>query len=633
MLLASSSSSSPTSLAVYVTLPSSNTEFLGNSIIVEGGDGTGGYDSFLGIQYATVGERFSRSTLVEYDNDGNNDNDGGSNNIKNIINATEYGYDCHQMYSGLPEFIHESTKRDVSEECLYLNIWRPHNNKNTGSDGSDDVNEEPLSTMVWIHGGGFAIGSGSDSIHNGANMAVNQNVIVITLNYRLGVFGLLPQDEITGYGGMNSLYDQIQALQWIHNNIDAFGGSSDKITVFGESAGSESICMLNVSPLLTQGLLYQRAILQSGECVNNYWSHGIPTTVEYGFNMTQQLLVATGTSSIDELADPNVYTADELNMIPLELGWPIVTLDTEILPKHPSELYKKDSSNNVVPDDIMIGSNSYEDVMLMGIIPPDTYVEMANNIEYTIPSSMEPYFGGEDSFAEVSQGLIEAYNPEKFFDNDHVLALARFNADFHIGCPTYQYAMDLCVKSDDDKNVYLYEFAHYSALTDPAAHFGYNSLFTTDTWASHLAEIPFVFGTLEFASVESNNMVDPLDKQLHLEIQTKWANFAKTGNPNDPGTDSSSDEYWHPVTSNEDGSTIPMKFLFSDGVGRSTVKNTEQCDAFPFVVGDDEATGSSFDSVDGDDEADSSSPPLTLEWTAVLLGGTMVSMVASISFW
>lgn len=186
-----------------MTLPS------GTLVLGETGDKV---ESFLGIPYATVGERFSRSSLVtEY---------------PSTINATEFGPNCHQVYSGVADFIHQPREED--EECLYLNIWRPSN-----------VTSK-LAVMVWIHGGGFAIGSGADSVHAGTNLARDQGVLVVSINYRLGPLGLMPKDE-WGTGGMNGIYDQVMALQWVNTFIDSFGGDVDSVTIFGESAGGESV--------------------------------------------------------------------------------------------------------------------------------------------------------------------------------------------------------------------------------------------------------------------------------------------------------------------------------------------------------------------------------------------------------
>jgi para-nitrobenzyl esterase len=104
-----------------------------------------------------------------------------------------------------------------------------------------------LATMVWIHGGGFGIGSGVDDVHNGATLAKEQNVIVVSLNYHLGALGFLSQDE-SGYSGMNSLYDQIVVFEWVQSYQSSFGGDGDSVTVFGERAGGK-VCMSLVSPL------------------------------------------------------------------------------------------------------------------------------------------------------------------------------------------------------------------------------------------------------------------------------------------------------------------------------------------------------------------------------------------------
>lgn len=135
---------------------------------------------------------FSRITLVEQ--------------LADVINATtDYGPNCHKLYQGVPGFLHQVRQED--EECLYLNVWKP-----------TTIIEPVVATMVRINGGGFAIGfaigSGADPYHDGAVLAREQDVVVLTLKYRIEVLGFLPQDD-SDFGGMNGLYDQITALHWV----------------------------------------------------------------------------------------------------------------------------------------------------------------------------------------------------------------------------------------------------------------------------------------------------------------------------------------------------------------------------------------------------------------------------------
>ncbi|OTF69556.1 hypothetical protein BLA29_012012, partial [Euroglyphus maynei] len=139
----------------------------------------------------------------------------------------------------------------MSEDCLYLSVYRP--------ELMPEKNQLPV--MVWIHGGAFISGSIFDDIYNPSYMVIMGDVIVVTINYRLGPFGFL-YDGTDNAPGNQGLYDQILALKWVKNNIGNFGGDPKRVTIFGESAGSMSISALILSPL-TEGL-FIRAILQSG---------------------------------------------------------------------------------------------------------------------------------------------------------------------------------------------------------------------------------------------------------------------------------------------------------------------------------------------------------------------------------
>jgi para-nitrobenzyl esterase len=143
----------------------------------------------------------------------------------------------------------------TGEDCLYLNVW-------TAAQSPDE--RRPV--LVWLHGGGFVGGSGSDPSHSGAALA-QKGAVVVTLNYRLGVFGFFAHPELTKESGHNAsgnygLMDQIAALKWVQSNIAAFGGDPKKVTIFGQSAGSDSISLLLTSPLATG--LFQRAMGESG---------------------------------------------------------------------------------------------------------------------------------------------------------------------------------------------------------------------------------------------------------------------------------------------------------------------------------------------------------------------------------
>src|SRR5690606_235599 len=140
----------------------------------------------------------------------------------------------------------------MSEDCLYLNVWTPASSP-----------RERLPVMVWIHGGGFTAGAGSEPWYGGANLA-KRGVVVVTINYRVDVFGFLAHQQLRSAGcegsGNFGLMDQIAALKWVRKNIGRFGGDPNAVTLFGESAGSVAISALMVSPA-AKGL-YARVIGQ-----------------------------------------------------------------------------------------------------------------------------------------------------------------------------------------------------------------------------------------------------------------------------------------------------------------------------------------------------------------------------------
>jgi len=167
-----------------------------------------------------------------------------------VRDATSFGPACVHKVS----LLHPVPLSSMSEDCLYLNIWT-----------SDLHPTDPAPVLVFIHGGAFVAGSGSQPLYDGANLAV-RGAVVVTINYRLGVFGFFAHPDLTAASphhtsGNYGLLDQLAALRWVRQNISAFGGDAHNVTVFGESAGAASIGYLMVSPL-AQGL-FDKAILES----------------------------------------------------------------------------------------------------------------------------------------------------------------------------------------------------------------------------------------------------------------------------------------------------------------------------------------------------------------------------------
>lgn len=263
----------PISSVDLVSAPTVDTAFgtvLGRAI--------GDSEQFLGLPYAEPplgGLRFAPAQLW-------------SRHFNGTFDATHYGSPCHQTTGNWDDSPTE-TPRDPddeplpSEDCLLLNIFRPRAKSST-----------PLPVLVWIHGGGLCGGSGSLAWHNATKLVAREHVIVVTLNYRLGPLGFLALPELErtygANGGGNGFRDQLAALRWVKAHIGAFGGDADALTIFGESSGGVSTCVLNASP--EAGGLFRRAIVQSGPCIvaGEGWGPGSSAYgLELGANLTKRL--------------------------------------------------------------------------------------------------------------------------------------------------------------------------------------------------------------------------------------------------------------------------------------------------------------------------------------------------------
>jgi para-nitrobenzyl esterase len=169
-----------------------------------------------------------------------------------VVKAFAFGPACPQE----EDMLNGGKAGSYEEDCLYLNVWRP-------------AKSGKFPVLVWIYGGGFIGGSGSFDIYNGAHLAARENVVVVTLNYRLGALGFLAlpelaKDDAKGSTGNYGIMDQVRALAWVRDNIASFGGDPADVMVFGQSAGGMSVCTLLVSPE-AKGL-FHRAMIMSGPC-------------------------------------------------------------------------------------------------------------------------------------------------------------------------------------------------------------------------------------------------------------------------------------------------------------------------------------------------------------------------------
>jgi para-nitrobenzyl esterase len=236
-------------------------------------------------------------------------------------------------------------KEPISEDCLYLNVW-------TGA--MDPKERRPV--LLWIYGGGFVSGGSAVSIYDGEAMA-KKGVVVVSCNYRVGIFGFFAHPELTAESphnasGNNGLLDQIAALQWVKKNIAAFGGDPENVTIDGQSAGSESVNCLVASPLARN--LFQKAIGESGAVFTSK-SPSLQRAEENGEKLLQLL-------QVDGISDLRAMPADEL----LRRAWgsrePIV--DGYVLPEAIADIFKEGKENNVA---LLTGWNQDESDTVFGV--------------------------------------------------------------------------------------------------------------------------------------------------------------------------------------------------------------------------------------------------------------------------
>lgn len=294
-----------------------------------------GVASWLGIPYAKppVGER--RFKAPEY-----------VDASDRVFEARYYGKGAFGSL-GYPDCI----QKLVSEDCLYLNIW---------VNADDKTEKKPV--MVWIHGGAYVVGSGSQVSYSGANLVqAHSDIIMVNINYRLNMYGFMDFSSVPGGENFktapcNGLLDQAMALRWVHENIAAFGGDPDNVTIFGQSAGGGSVSIL---PVMKEANRYfQKVIAQSGSATLAF-----PVDCEAAQGKTKALLEYTGCKTMDDIM---ALTEEELQAAYVGAVGNFTSCPyygTEVLPEAPIELYRKGYAKHI---SIMAGSTADEARLFMG---------------------------------------------------------------------------------------------------------------------------------------------------------------------------------------------------------------------------------------------------------------------------
>jgi para-nitrobenzyl esterase len=408
---------------------------------------------------------------------------------------TRFGHRC--MQNGIMAMENLTGKEGMSEDCLYLNVWRP---------------QKPgvFPVMVWVHGGGYYGGAASTPMYWGDRLAAAGDLVVVSINYRVNIFGffalpaLREEDPHRSTGGQGTL-DQVAALRWVHDNIRNFGGDPDQVTIFGESAGGWSICTLLATPL-TEGLV-QGAILESGGCEQS-------RDLETGYRFAQDLAPKLGCKPDDLNCLRNVSAKKVLDR-GVEGGMGHL----EFMPHHDGYLLTGTPlamirSGNFRRVPFLAGSNRDEFGNMLKLkrqlrrVPPDQF-----------EAKLKEEFNTSD---DEARALMSLY-PLAEFQNRPVNAYGRmFGADMALICPTYA---GLLAAARHQPDTYYY-------------HFEYDEMkFGKFLGAAHALELPFIFDSFDRPpmSMLYNRKNLPEAKALSKIIQGYWINFAKTGNPNQAG--------------------------------------------------------------------------------------------------
>lgn len=374
-----------------------------------------------------------------------------------------------------PEFV--VPQSPLSEDCLYLNIW-------TGAHPSKEL--RPV--LVWIYGGGFMTGGAAAAGYSGESLA-KQGIVFVSFNYRLGVFGFLSHPDLTAESknhssGNYALLDQIAAIKWVKNNIRAFGGDPDKITIAGQSAGAASVNCLLSSPL-SRGL-FSGAIAESGSLVleNPFLNM---KTLAVAEKQGEQLQKKLNAKNLQELRN---IPAEELQKNGSGMYSPII--DGYIMPMSVAETYRKGLQIHVP---FLTGWNADEG-LLFGISSKEDFAKQATGF-------------GSDS------DLFKKYFPAET-DSESLSSQIAFSVDKTIGVSQYLWA----VKQNENTDIrtFLYQFERKPPAEGTMKKFG----------AYHTAEIGYALNNLD--SIHRN--WEPVDRIIEKEISALWVQFTKTGDPN-----------------------------------------------------------------------------------------------------
>jgi para-nitrobenzyl esterase len=411
-----------------------------------------------------------------------------------VRKAAEFGPRCTQG-----RIYNDMVFRDaMSEDCLYLNVWTPAK-----------AATEKLPVMVWIHGGGFQAGSASEPRQDGERLA-RQGVVVVGINYRLGVFGFLAHPALTaesghGASGNYGLVDMVAALCWVRDNVAAFGGDPGNVTIFGESAGSFAVSGIVASPL-ARGLV-AKAIGESGAFLGYHLlpTQSLAASEAHGVSFATTL----GAASLAEMRARSAEAVLEAALREKAAFGP--TIDGHVLPKDVAAIYAAGEQARVP---LVAGWNADEvrqDVVLAE--EPPTAKGFVEQVRAR--------------FGPAAEALLAVYPAAA--DAEAVESAAAFAGDLFLVHATWKWIE--VHRRTSGAAVYRYRFDRKIPVA-PGTTVNGKPATAEDVGARHAGEIEYVFGALD--SLPTVPWQEG-DRKLSDLMMGYWANFARGGDPNGPG--------------------------------------------------------------------------------------------------
>ena len=427
-------------------------------------------------------------------------------NWTGVRNAGQFGPRCMQVTSPGADYWFRGN--GMSEDCLYLNVWTPAKS-----------GREKLPVLVYIFGGGFTNGDGSEPRYDGESMA-RKGIVAVTVNYRLNIFGFFSHPELTKESphhasGNYGLLDQVAALEWVQRNIAALGGDPKRVTIAGESAGSISVSALMASPLSRN--LIAGAIGESGALIATLPPRPLAETEQDGVKFGANAGVAS-------LAALRALTAEQIQAaVAKSPGMRSnTTLDGYFLPKPLTDIFESGQQSKVP---LLAGSNSEEQSARSVLSQSDPTPENFANAVRRL-------------YGDRAGDVLKAYapsTPEEVLDAATDLASARF-----IAYGTWKWT-ELQMKTGG-KPVYRYLYArprprfigtgNQTAAGAGAAPAGRGGQAPAPRGAAHSAEIQYAMGNLP---LDKRYAWEDVDYKVSEVMQGYFVNFIKTGNPNGPG--------------------------------------------------------------------------------------------------